>query len=190
VAQRFPVILERLAQGSLTLTTVALLAPHLTPANHEALLEAAHHKSKREVEQQVAAQAPRPDVPSSLRRLPAPRFRSGGRSAVASPASSSRGNSEPTIPADPLAPPSYPHDSPATAPMASAAVADTGNKAAASESTRSGDAPDARRTLPVRERFAMTPGGRSLEAADDARRPYGREAAPRPGSAATRDSGR
>jgi hypothetical protein len=32
-ARRFPMILERLADGSVTLTTVCLLAPHLTPEN-------------------------------------------------------------------------------------------------------------------------------------------------------------
>src|SRR2546425_7052230 len=33
-APRFPVILDMLAEGSLHLTTVKLLASHLTPANH------------------------------------------------------------------------------------------------------------------------------------------------------------
>ena len=37
-ARRFPVILERLLDGSLTLTSVCLLAPHLTAANHIAVL--------------------------------------------------------------------------------------------------------------------------------------------------------
>jgi hypothetical protein len=75
-ARRFPLILERLAAGSLTLTTVTLLAPHLTPANHQAVLDAAHHRSKRAVEQQVAALASRPDAPTSVRKLP--QLRSAG----------------------------------------------------------------------------------------------------------------
>jgi hypothetical protein len=37
-ARRFPVILERLADGSLHLTAVRLLAPHLTVENHEQVL--------------------------------------------------------------------------------------------------------------------------------------------------------
>ena len=45
-----PRILEFLADGSLTLTTVGLLKAHLTDENHRDLLEAARHKSKREVE--------------------------------------------------------------------------------------------------------------------------------------------
>jgi hypothetical protein len=46
-ARRFPVILDRLTSGSLHLTAVSLLAPHLTDTNVVALLDAAHHKSKR-----------------------------------------------------------------------------------------------------------------------------------------------
>jgi len=69
-ARRWPIILERLADGSLTLTTVCLLACHLTPGNYRTVLEAAKHKSKREVEQQVAALRPMPPVPSSIRKLP------------------------------------------------------------------------------------------------------------------------
>src|SRR3982750_4721193 len=53
-ARRFPVILERLAEGSITLTTVCLLAPHLTIENHVPLLERAQHQTKRDVEYIVA----------------------------------------------------------------------------------------------------------------------------------------
>ncbi len=69
-ARRFPVILERLAEGSVTLTTVGLLASHLTPETHRDLLERARHKSKRQVEELVARLRPQPPVPSSVRRLP------------------------------------------------------------------------------------------------------------------------
>jgi hypothetical protein len=72
-ARRFPVILERLAEGSLHLTAVSLLAPHLTVANHVEVLDAAHHKSKRDVEQLVARVRPQPDVAAVVRKLPAPR---------------------------------------------------------------------------------------------------------------------
>ncbi|HEX7128380.1 MAG TPA: HNH endonuclease [Thermodesulfobacteriota bacterium] len=72
-ARRFPVVLERLADGSLTLTTVTLLAPHLTAENHLALLDQARHRSRREVEALVAALRPQPPVPASVRRLPVPR---------------------------------------------------------------------------------------------------------------------
>ncbi len=70
-ARRFPVLLERLGEGSVTLTTVGLLAPHLTPENHRELLDRARHQSKRQVEALVARLRPQPPVPSSVRRLPA-----------------------------------------------------------------------------------------------------------------------
>lgn len=72
-ARRFPVILDRLRDGSIHLTAVSLLAPHLTVANHAELLEAARHKTKREVEQLVARVRPLPDVASLVRKLPAPK---------------------------------------------------------------------------------------------------------------------
>ena len=71
-ARRFPIVLERLADGSVTLTTVCLLAPHLTMQNHHDVLAAAHHKSKREVEQLVASLRPLPPVVSVVRKLPSP----------------------------------------------------------------------------------------------------------------------
>jgi hypothetical protein len=71
-ARRFPVILDMLAEGSVNLTTVKLLASHLTPANHRDVLESARGKKKPEVEEIVARLSPRPDVPASIRRLPTP----------------------------------------------------------------------------------------------------------------------
>jgi hypothetical protein len=82
-ARRFPVILERLAEGWLTLTTVCLLAGHLTPENHRAALEAAKHKSKREVEQQIAALRPLPPVASSIRQLPTRKASTASRAEAA-----------------------------------------------------------------------------------------------------------
>ena len=67
-----PEILELLANGTITLTTVTLLGPHLTDENHHSLLEAARHKSRREVEQIVARLRPKPDIPASIRKLPEP----------------------------------------------------------------------------------------------------------------------
>jgi len=71
-ARKFPVVLERLASGSLNLTTLGLLAPHLTSENHVELLAAADQKSKRQVELLVAALRPQPDVAAMVRRLPRP----------------------------------------------------------------------------------------------------------------------
>jgi hypothetical protein len=72
-ARRFPIILDGLAAGDFTLAAVRLLAPHLTADNHRDVLTRARHKSKREIEELVAALHPRPDVPSTIRKLPAPR---------------------------------------------------------------------------------------------------------------------
>ena len=69
-ARRFPVILSLLADGSITLTTISLLSPHLNAENHRELLEQARHKSRREVEVIVAALRPLPPVPSTIRKLP------------------------------------------------------------------------------------------------------------------------
>ena len=71
-ARRFPVILELLADGAVNLTTVRLLAPHLTPRNHREVLQSARGLKKRELEALVARLAPKPDVPPSVRKLPAP----------------------------------------------------------------------------------------------------------------------
>ncbi len=69
-AREHPVVLDMLADGRLHLTAVALLAPHLTAENRDAVLSRAVHRSKRRVEELVAELSPRPDVPSLIRKLP------------------------------------------------------------------------------------------------------------------------
>ena len=54
----FPVILDLLASGSLTLTSVRKLRKHLTPENHEAVLARARHQKKEQIEALVAELAP------------------------------------------------------------------------------------------------------------------------------------
>ena len=54
----------------MTLTSVRILGRHLTPENHQAVLEKAKGRSRRQIEALVAELAPRPDVPSSVRKLP------------------------------------------------------------------------------------------------------------------------
>ena len=86
-ARGFPVILDLLAEGSVHLTAIGLLASHLTPENHREVLAAARHKSKREIEHLVATLWPKPAIPSTVRKLPAS---SGAANAAApSPCSSS-----------------------------------------------------------------------------------------------------
>ena len=69
-SRRFPLVLDRLRTGDLTLTTVGLLAPHLTDANHVALVDEARHQGRRAVEEMVARLRPQPDVPASIRKVP------------------------------------------------------------------------------------------------------------------------
>ena len=72
-ARRYPIILKGLAEGELTLSSIRMLAPHLMDENVDGLLEAARHKSTREVEQLIASAHPQPDIPPSIRSLPVPR---------------------------------------------------------------------------------------------------------------------
>ena len=69
-SRSYPIILDLLADGALTLTAVGLLRSHLTSQNHREVLEAARHRSKREVEELIARLRPQPAVPASVRKLP------------------------------------------------------------------------------------------------------------------------
>ena len=69
-SREHPMLLTMLADGRLHLTAIAKLAPHLTRENRDELLERATHRSKRQIEDQIAEIAPRPDVPVMVRKLP------------------------------------------------------------------------------------------------------------------------
>jgi 5-methylcytosine-specific restriction endonuclease McrA len=68
--RRYPVLLKRLEAGDITLTAIGLLAPHLTPENHQYVIDTARHRSKREIEHLVATLRPQPPVASAIRKLP------------------------------------------------------------------------------------------------------------------------
>jgi hypothetical protein len=72
-SRQHPLLLSMLADGSLHLSGIALLAPHLTPTNCDELLRRARHRSKRQIEALLAELFPRPDAPALMRRLPASR---------------------------------------------------------------------------------------------------------------------
>jgi hypothetical protein len=72
VVRRYPSVLGMLESGRVTLTAIRLLAPHLTPANHQELLGAAAGRGKREIQELVATRFPEPDVASRVRPLPTP----------------------------------------------------------------------------------------------------------------------
>ena len=73
VCRLFPIVLDLLAAGSISLSCVRMLKPHLTAENHRAVLARATNKSCRQVEALIAELAPRPDAAPSVRRLPVPK---------------------------------------------------------------------------------------------------------------------
>lgn len=68
-AKDCPAILELLESGAVTLTTIRLLAPHLTVENREDVLRRACHKPKREIEELVATLAPAVEIARTPRSL-------------------------------------------------------------------------------------------------------------------------
>lgn len=68
-ARRLPLVLDYLAAGKLTLTTLRLVAPHLTEENQAELLDAIAYKSKREVEQIVAPWRRHTAIPALVRAV-------------------------------------------------------------------------------------------------------------------------
>ncbi len=71
-ARLHPEILEEVRRGNLHLTAVGLLAPKLTNANCAELIRFARHRSADEIRSLLAERAPRPAVPTTVRRLPEP----------------------------------------------------------------------------------------------------------------------
>jgi hypothetical protein len=121
-ARRFPVLVEQLEDGSLTLTAARLLAPHLTPENHAGVLASARRQPKREIERIVAALNPRPDAPAIVRRLPA-RAKPGIEESLLKATESGEPAAPAAHPADRTVPASSPAVSPAPEPVARAFAA-------------------------------------------------------------------
>jgi hypothetical protein len=69
LSRHFPGVISRLATGNVNLSTLELVRDRLTDENHEELLDAVAHRSKREVMEYLAARFPRPDTPSRIRPL-------------------------------------------------------------------------------------------------------------------------
>src|SRR5690606_353779 len=69
VARQFPVVLEMLAEGSIHLTGILPLAPHLTIDNHRDLPARARYRRKRPNERPVAELAPARDGPALVEPL-------------------------------------------------------------------------------------------------------------------------
>ena len=94
VARRCPVLFDMLEEGSIHLTGIKLLGPHLTDENHVTVLESARWKSKLAIGEIVARLHPLLDVPTSV--VPILEF-----GVVAPPATSS---SDPASLSDPRPP--------------------------------------------------------------------------------------
>lgn len=69
-ARRFPIVLDALADGRLSLRAIKLLAPHLTRRNGHELIEAAFGKTNAQVLELLAERFPRPDMPTLFTELP------------------------------------------------------------------------------------------------------------------------
>jgi hypothetical protein len=70
VCRRFPEALELIARGDLHLSALCGLAPHLSPHNATELFAACCRKTRRQVDELLAARFPKPDVREQIRRLP------------------------------------------------------------------------------------------------------------------------
>jgi hypothetical protein len=66
VALQFPRALEELRNGTMHLTSLVLLAPHLTEENAELLFTEASGRSRSEIQLILARRFPRPDVPPKI----------------------------------------------------------------------------------------------------------------------------
>src|SRR5687767_8549251 len=69
VARQFPVLFEMLAEASIHLTGILLLAPYLTEQNHVEICARARYRRKSEIERLVAELAPSRDVPAVVEPL-------------------------------------------------------------------------------------------------------------------------
>jgi hypothetical protein len=73
MSRRFPAILAALAAGNITLSSLALLKPHITVDNSEELLAGVAGRSCRSAKEWLAARFPAPDLPERIRQLPMPK---------------------------------------------------------------------------------------------------------------------
>ena len=69
-AARYPVVLEMVARGELSLSAINVLSVHLSADNHGELLGAARGKSKRAIQHLLAERFPKPDATTAIRKLP------------------------------------------------------------------------------------------------------------------------
>ena len=68
--RKHPMLLDMLADGRLHLTAVCKLGKHLTEGNRDEVLAKSVHTTKRKLDELIASLAPKPDVPTQIRKLP------------------------------------------------------------------------------------------------------------------------
>ena len=73
IARAAPIVFTRIAEGRLSLSAAALLRPHVHASHLTELVDVVSGKSVQTARVTLAAPFPRPDVPSSIRRLPEPK---------------------------------------------------------------------------------------------------------------------
>src|SRR5262245_30606127 len=109
--RRFPKILDLLASGSLSLTAVRRVGPHLTADNCDSVLARAVNRTRSDIDTLVAELAPQPDAASSVRKLPirtqAPAPQQPAPSISAPPACAIASGSAPRPVIQPTAPERY-----------------------------------------------------------------------------------
>jgi hypothetical protein len=72
LAREYPVVVELLESGAVSLTALSIVKPHVTVQNAAELFAGVAGKTTRLAREWVAAQFPRPDVPPVIRKLPTP----------------------------------------------------------------------------------------------------------------------
>ncbi|NOT33414.1 MAG: hypothetical protein HOP12_04500 [Candidatus Eisenbacteria bacterium] len=88
IARKYPALFPAIANGRIHLTTVLMLATHLTAESVDELIAATTHRTREEVEQLLAEHFPQPDLPTSLQAMvlsapPAARVATGHTAEVA-----------------------------------------------------------------------------------------------------------
>jgi hypothetical protein len=73
LARKFPEVLSLVASGDLHLSALSALAACLNQENASALFETCKRKSRRQVDELLAARFPKPDFREGIRRLPTPK---------------------------------------------------------------------------------------------------------------------
>jgi hypothetical protein len=97
LARRYPAIFPLLADGQLSISVVALLKHHLSVENHLDLLTSAAGKTVAQTRELIAARFPRPDVPSSVRKLPEQRTMRQPSLSMSTPMKPCTGETEPRL---------------------------------------------------------------------------------------------